>query len=817
MSAHGRSRRPFALSAQSRHRALTGVAMACLLLSATVASTGAHAQAAGENGALTGQLIGNQSSDPNARMLVEASQVLYDYDNDTVSAVGEAIIYYNGSVLQADRVVYDQKKGRLRAEGNVRLLERDGNVIHAQALDMSDDFADGFLQSLQVQTAERTTFAASSATRKDGRVTVFDNGTYTAYTFCAECGDKPNKPPLWRVRAARIIHDQQEKMVYYDDARLEFFGVPVAYLPFLQHPDPTVKRKSGLLVPTYIASTELGFGARIPYFWNIAPNMDVTIAPVVTSRQGVLLDAEFRHRMVNGAYTVRAAGTFQADKSAFPQPPYGAGDQEARGALQTRGEFAINKHWDWGWNVNLLSDKWVLDDYNLWGAAWTEAVSTAYLTGLEDRSFFDLRGYYFLGLSSDDRQKELPAVFPLADYNKVFDQPVFGGELSFNGNLTSLRRIESDFEPTTLANTSPSLTSNFDCVNVAKDCLAPGIAGNYTRLSGDLQWRRQLIDPLGQVWTPFVFARGDLIWRDPSDTVANSAFMSTDSEFFMRGMAGGGLEYRYPLIAANALGTHTIEPIVQAILRPGEQRIGDAPNEDAQSLFFDDTTLFAWDKFSGWDRIEGGGRANVGLQYTWQMPAGTTVNVLFGQSYHLFGLNSFAVPDAAGTGLDSGLENERSDYVARFYVQANPNFALASRFRLDEGNFSARAMEIEGQYSRGRISSSLMYARYDERPRLGFTDVREGILGNGKLNVTDNWYVTTGALYDIERKEFNRTQFGLGYLDEGFDFQVTYATDYSRDGNKDRVQSVFLRLSLRTLGDAALSTSIDAGSSGSSF
>jgi LPS-assembly protein len=781
------------------------------MLGCSVFAVGAAAQVQpSETDSLSARLAGSQSQDPNARMLVEAAEVLYDYDKETVSAVGDAVIYYQGSVLQADKVVFDQKAGRLKATGNVRLLERDGNVIYAQSLDMSDDFAEGFIDSLQVETAARAGFAATRAVRKDGRITVFENGVYTA---CSYCNEDPERPPLWRVRAARIISDQQEKMVYYDDARLEFFGVPVAYLPFLQHPDPTVKRKSGLLVPTYIASTELGFGARVPYFWAIAPNKDLTITPTVTSGQGLLMEGEWRHRLVNGAYTIRGAGIFQLDSGAFPDAPFGPGDQDARGALQTRGEFVINEHWDWGWNINLLSDKWVLDDYDLWGSGWTEAVSTVYLTGLEDRSYFDVRGYYFLGLSSDDRQKELPTVFPLVDYHRVFDQPVLGGELSLNANFTSLRRLDSDFEPTTLGNTlALSGTTNYECRSFAASCLAPGIAGNYTRASADLQWRKQIIDPLGQVWTPFAFLRGDMIWRDPSDSAGNATFMSTDQEFYTRGMAGAGVEYRYPLITANALGTHTIEPIAQAILRPNETRIGSGPNEDAQSLFFDDTTLFAWDKFSGWDRVEGGGRANVGLQYTWQMPAGTMVNVLFGQSYHLFGLNSFAASDNAGTGLDSGLENDASDYVARFFVQASPNFTLASRFRLAEEDFSAEATEIEGQYSRGRLTSSMMYARYDERPRLGFTDVREGLLTSNKLSIHDNWYVTAGALYDIERKRFSSTSFGLGYLDESFDFAVTYATDYSRDGNQERVHQMFVKLSLRTLGDANISTSIDSQS-----
>ena len=101
--------------------------------------------------------------------------------------------------------------------------------------------------------------------------------------------------------------------------------------------------------------------------------------------------------------------------------------------------------------------------------------------------------------------------------------------------------------------------------------------------------------------------------------------------------------------------------------------IGRLPNEDSQSLIFDDTNLFRVDKFSGWDRVEGGGRANVGVQYTAQFNRGGFINALFGQSYQLFGTNSFAVGDITNTGLDSGLDTNRSDYVARVCVPAGPH------------------------------------------------------------------------------------------------------------------------------------------------
>src|SRR5262249_28123549 len=140
----------------------------------------------------------------------------------------------------------------------------------------------------------------------------------------------------------------------------------------------------------------------------------------------------------------------------------------------------------------------------------------------------------------------------------------------------------------------------------------------------------------------------------------------------------------------------TIEPIAQVIARPNEQQVGRWPNEDAQTFVFQDANLFNVNKFSGWDRVEGGGRTNYGIQYTAQFNRGGFVNVLFGQSYQLFGQNSFALGDTTNTGLNSGLDTTKSDYVARFSYQPNSIYTFTSRFRFDNDDFTVRRFELEG-------------------------------------------------------------------------------------------------------------------------
>ena len=230
---------------------------------------------------------------PNAQMLVQADEIRYDYNNEMVSAVGNVQIYYNGATIEADKVMYDQRSKRLHAEGNARLTEANGNVSYGQILELSDNYRDGFIDSLRVETADQTRLGGCTGRTHRGQL--YGISERRIYGLRA-CRDDPRKPPLWQVKAARIIHNESEKMMYFEDAKIEFFGVPLAWVPYFSAPDPTVKRKTGFLMPIVSTSSAYGFGMETPYYLALAPNYDATISPRETSKQGPLLRGEWRQR-----------------------------------------------------------------------------------------------------------------------------------------------------------------------------------------------------------------------------------------------------------------------------------------------------------------------------------------------------------------------------------------------------------------------------------------------------------------------------------------------------------------------------------------
>jgi LPS-assembly protein len=719
------------------------------------------------------------------QMLVQANEVDYDYNNSRVSAVGNVQLFYNGTSVEADKVIYDQKTKRLHAEGNIRLTDVDGKITYASILDLSDDYRDGFVDSLRVDTADSTHMAASRADRSSGNYTVFENGVYTA---CAPCKDDPQKPPLWQVKGMRIIHDQINKMLYFENAQLEFFGVPLAYIPYFSAPDPTVKRKTGFLMPSYTTSSSYGFGVETPFYWAIAPDYDLTFNPRFTTQQGVLFQGEFRQRLMDGAYQIRAAGIDQLDPGAFGSLP---GDRRLRGDVETKGEFALNDKWVWGWEGVALSDIQFLQDYRLsvyqdafgsFLALPTEAPSQLYLTGVGNRSYFDARTIYYLSLSGN--QSQVPVIWPVIDYSNVINHSVLGGEVSYKTNFTNLTRDEAVFDPINAVAAATGACSVLTSADPAKsivpaNCLMRGMPGTYTRATGEVNWRRSFTDSAGEIWTPFASVRADAINASISNQPGVSNFLPVGDTEALRVMPTVGLEYRYPFINVQPWGTTTVEPIAQVIIRPNEPYAGKLPNEDAQSMTFDTSNLFSVDKFSGYDRVEGGGRANAGVQATTQFDRGGAITAVFGESYQLFGLNSFAVHDVTNTAVDSGLQTPLSDYVASLSYSPNKVFTFSTRARFDQATWNVQRFEAEGRANFDRWSVSVLYGDYAAQPDIGFLTRREGILVSGSVKVASNWVASGAARWDLVANQINQYVVGAGYVDDCFVLAANYVTSFS--------------------------------------
>ncbi|WP_208433857.1 LPS-assembly protein LptD [Bartonella taylorii] len=735
----------------------------------------------------------NHIQNPVSLLLLSADELIYNRDENTVSAQGNVQIEYDGNKVLAKKVTYNQKTGRIIAQGNVEVVQKDGNKIYSNQIDMTKDFGEGFVNALRIDTANNIHFAATSATRSNSGVTVFNNATYTA---CEPCSYKPDREVLWKIRARKIIWNNTTKKIRFENSRFEVFGVPIIQFPNFELHDPTVKRVSGLLAPRLFYSDYLGLGIKNSYFWNLAPHYDFTLSSTLYTQQGLLTEGEWRQRFKTGNYNIRFAHIYQMKPHNFDNDTIDA-QHKNRYMLATKGDFRINSRWTYGWDILAQSDRHFSRAYKLENYSNPIQLSQVYLNGLAGRNHFDMRFYHFkvqdliLNDSHYERHARQAWVLPRIDYSFTPDEPVYTGILTFHSNMQSIYRRHTDFNSNDW-NNHPLNTTRLS-----------GIAGNSFRLTNELEWKKRFNTREGLILTPILSLRADVITTNSNENHAAPIINDSSSTLrgsALRGIATAGLELRYPFLITLNNSTHIIEPTTQIFIRNNERYIGQVPNEDAQSFVFDATTLFQRNKFSGYDRVEGGTRANIGLRYSGNFNNNWSLYGLVGQSFHLAGKNSFAEKDFVNVGIHSSLEEKRSDYVAMFGANHKNGFSLEARGRFDKKTGKIHRSEIEASQKWKNFGAAVQYAYIANQPDYEYPQERQEISFQTDLKLANYWSLSSNAGYDLVSGTFVKRGISLNYTDECFGLTFGYQ-QVTNPRKKTPLQNFNFSLSLRTIAD----------------
>jgi LPS-assembly protein len=723
----------------------------------------------------------------NAKLQLTAAELVYDRDSKKVIAVGGVQINYGGYKLVAKRVEYDQKNGRMVAIGDVEVIEPSGNRVYADKVDVTNDFANGFLDALRLESTDDTRVVAVKGRRISTDLLILHKGVYTA---CEPCREHPERAPLWQVKAERIIENGKTHTVRLESAHFELFGQPIAYIPVLELPDSTVKRKSGFLFPRMSSSQNLGFGLGIPYYQTLGPHADATVTVMGYTAQGALLDAQFRQEFWGGVHTLEVAGINQLNRQRFT-PDTSDYEEKQRVGISSTAQFSINPRWTFGWNALWQSDNNFARTYSLFNATETTQTNQIYLTGIGQRNYFDMRSYYFDVQDADPTnlaEHQQAVVHPVMDYNYISPNPILGGELSATVNFQSLTRTTTD----NVRDINNNVIST------------PGLAGTSSRFTTDVEWRRTFIVPGGLVLTPILGARGDGFSLGTNNPIGYDGdyYTGTDAT---RYMLTAGIEARYPILFTTGGSSHIIEPIVQVFARPDEQLAGALPNEDAQSFVFDASNLFSEDKFSGYDRVEGGTRANVGFRYTGTFDTGYTIRTVFGQSYQLAGKNSFASHDLVNVGAESGLETAVSDFVGATGIEAPNGLSVSLGGRADQKSLDIRRTDSTIGFNGKRIQTEVTYSRIAAQPLYGYPSDGDEIESTSSIKIKDNWTVYSSLTWDLDNHILSRRGFGIGYDDSCTVFALGFTQTKDIADTSANDWEIGARLSFRTLGDVNVS------------
>ena len=692
-----------------------------------------------------------------------ADQLSYDPKTKLAIATGKVVITYGPFTLNATRVTYNRDTDEFSANGSVELREPNGNIMLAQKINLTNKFKAGFANHLTALLNNDVTISARYAKRIDGHITIFTDSHYTACRNChTRWGD-----PLWELVADQSTHDQDTHDITEINPRLKIAGITVGGLPYLVHPDPTVKRRSGWLMPHVKSGHPYGIGVIAPYFWAISPDKDLTFSPMLTTKQGPVADVEYRQATATGIYSIEGFGVYQL------KPAQTSSDHRMRGAIKTKGDFVANDAWSWGWKGILASDQSFLDDYEFDKTRIAE--SRLYATGLEDRNYVSAQLLNYAALRSDVDANSLPNALPYIKGEHYFAPPVFGGELSLDWSAYYLNR--------------DTASSPFTGVNHAT---------TQSRATTNVRWKSRYIADNGVLITPFASVKSDLyVNNNLPDSSTATGFASTQTT--LRVLPTAGLDMRWPLVASYDYGQSIVSPVFQFIASGNEKNVNKLGNEDSITLNFDHSNLFLAERNSGDDREEGGVRANVGVTYSFLGSNGGFIRASAGESVHIAGKNSYAD--------GSGLSQSKSDLVGAVTFQPWDYLMFSHEIRLKEDFSAISRQESLLSLSLDRFTFNASYLQLAKAPAYGRLSPEKTAAADVRVGLTDGWYLFGGLHYDFRAKSITSKDVGVEFDCDCMNFKVTY-TDSPNTDTASADKRIMMSIDLATLGGTQVSSKL---------
>ena len=699
---------------------------------------------AGALGSVVGIGAAAAQTEAPRRVLLQGDAITYDSNAGIVTAEGHVEISDETRTLLADKVIYDEKANTVTASGNVSLQDETGNVAYADSVELTQDLREGALQGFAALIGQSGRLAASSGERHEGRFTIANGAVFTPCIICQEDGERM---PLWEIRAGRIVHDQLEKELYFEDAAFEFLGVPILYLPFFSQADPTVKYKSGFLLPDIGTIGAVGSFIKIPYYISLSPSRDLTLDPFITTEGGTVLQTEYRERWGVGGLWLQ--GTLGYDSGAEGKP----GQSIWMGSLFGSGRVPLNDTWRAGFDVQLASNKTYLKRYEL--SNLDRLTSSLFTDDVHGRSRAAMTGYFFQSLRDTDVTAQMPLALPLLEYTYIPEYKVWGGRLRANSSALYLNR------------------------NLGTDML---------RGSVDADWRLPLTTESGQLFTFETFLRGDVYYLNDARFDVPAALKN--SETIGRMLGYGMLEWRWPFVGEVNIPNTTlvVEPIAQVIAASGGGNPIGLPNEDSTAFEFDSTNLFSANPSPGLDLWTGGPRSNVGLRASALLPGGS-IEAMLGEQFR------FTTDASLPSGLR--LNEDKSDVVGQFKIEF-PNISLTHQFNIDPDDGTIRRNEV---YLRARFGRSLLNLSYLKLPQSAADPTlgeQEQINLTTTVQVYRNWGVFGEVRRDLAKNEQLESSVGITYDDECFVASLGFHRRDTATLNLKPSSAVIFRLGLKT-------------------
>jgi len=677
--------------------------------------------------------VGAQTPDSGAATLV-ADKVWVD-GKDTLTAEGHVEILYGATRIKASRIIYSGTDGSLQIDGPITLIDGDDILILANSAQMDGDLRNGILRGARMVLNQQVQLAAAEINRVDGRYTQLYK---TVASSCQVCANNP--VPLWQIRARRIIHDQLERQLYFDDAVLQVAGVPVFYLPRLRLPDPTLKRATGFLVPTFKSTSKLGWGIKVPYFIKLGDHADITLTPYL-SASTTTMELRFRRAFRTGDISF---------ESAFTHDDIRPGQD--RGYFFGQGRFDLPRDFVLKFNIETSSDRDYLLDYGYSNKDRLE--SGIELSRARRDELIVAEALHYHSLRSTENNDTLPTVVGNLVYHRRYHPDSIGGELGLRFDAHSHYRTSS---------------------------LAGDSGRDLTRASFRLDWKRgwtlrngMVASVLGEVNADYYTIEQGLPGEFNGTHITPAAMV----------------ELRWPFVKTTRLGaSHVIEPVVQLVW--SDTNSVNIPDEDSRLVEFDQANLFSLSRFPGADRYERGFRANVGVTWTRYDPTGWSLGLTVGRIFREKDLGQFQA--------STGLSGQNSDWLAAVQLQLRNKLTLTNRSIFDNKfNFAKNETRLTWQTAKLGLGTSFIWMEaepYEDRPN----DTSEWTF-DAAYKLAPNWTGKMDWRYDFNAGEAAYAGVGLEYRSECVKIDLSLSRRFTSSGSLTPTTDFGLTVSLTGFG-----------------
>ena len=655
----------------------------------------------------------------------EADNVVVDQADGSLFATGNVELKQANNTLRADEVTYYRNQNKAIARGNVVHIDGDGTVTNAAIMEIDTEFSHILAETIISNFTTGEWISADHADRIAGDRGIFDASRFTP----CKCDFLNGERPLWDIKASQSVRNEKTQTITHYNMRMSVLNVPVGYLPFLSHPDWTVRRRSGVLTPSFIISSDLGFTPSIPYYQIIDETSDVEFTTYKYQYRGLGVKSRYRklwdRAELNATFYTANVETYKKNR-------------ELVGAVDATYASRIGNGWNIRANLRRASQDTFMRRYDFNDD--TSLKSTISATRTIDNRYYRVEASDRQSLLASDKTLNEPTVLPSIFYEKT--------EKGWRGN----QKFRTELSAVQLDNDQGHDMARWSGIfEVAEDFDLPlGIANYEANVSGNYYSIHTKPDSAAT-------SLGDISFVTPALSVG----------------------WRLPIAVVGANRTAIFEPQARLAFIGGKDRTSAIPNRDASDYRIDEANLFLLNRYQGKDYILPGTRADIGVSATTNDNFFGDVSGFFGVSRRLSGKTS------AGLNTDQG--DKYSDYVASLTINPATSLNLRWSGRLSSKDLTLNESKTSLSSALGTGSLSVTHNQLAKAYFASSDDDREELSASYSQSLIGGWQFSATQLWDLSYGKTRRKKSTAALSWNGGVQDCLYVTiNYEHDPVADR-------------------------------